>query len=128
VQVRFDESLSLCASCTASIPCGGGNSVRRLERRRNRSLFSRIHHRFSVEDASASDVAEYVGYRLKLAGSDKNIFAADAIQLMHDNTTGALRDIDRIAHGAMRDAARRKRKTVDREVVERVLAGRMPIA
>jgi hypothetical protein len=34
----------------------------------------------------------------------------------------------RIAHGARRDAARRKRKTVDGEAVERVLAGRMPIA
>ncbi|HEX5660554.1 MAG TPA: hypothetical protein VFX59_25350 [Polyangiales bacterium] len=47
---------------------------------------------------------------------------------MHEHATGALRDIDRIAHGAMRDAARHKRKTVDREAVERVLAGRMPIA
>lgn len=99
-----------------------------LERRRNRSLFSRIHHRFSVDDASANDIAEYVAHRLKLAGSDKNIFSADAINLMHEHATGALRDVDRIAHGAMRDAARRKRKTVDREAVERVLAGRMPIA
>jgi general secretion pathway protein A len=47
---------------------------------------------------------------------------------MHEHATGALRDIDRIAHGALRDAARRKRKTVDREAVERVLSGRMPIA
>ena len=66
--------------------------------------------------------------RLKLAGADKSIFAADAIALMHEHATGALRDIDRLAHGAMRDAARRKRKTVDRDAVERVLAGRMPIA
>ena len=99
-----------------------------LERRRNRSLFSRIHHRFAVEDASSNDIAEYVAHRLKLAGSDKSIFSADAINLMHEHATGALRDVDRIAHGAMRDAARRKRKTVDREAVERVLAGRMPIA
>ncbi|HET8933834.1 MAG TPA: hypothetical protein VFN67_10355 [Polyangiales bacterium] len=48
--------------------------------------------------------------------------------LMHEHAAGALRDVDRIAHGAMRDAARRKPKTVDREAVERVLAGRMPIA
>jgi general secretion pathway protein A len=96
-----------------------------LERRRNRSLFSRIHHRFAIDDANANDTAEYVAYRLKLAGAEKNIFAADAIHLMHEHATGALRDIDRIAHGAMRDAARRKRKTVDREAVERVLAGRI---
>lgn len=98
-----------------------------LERRRNRSLYSRIHHRFALDDASENDTAEYVTYRLKLAGSDKAIFSGDAISAMHEHATGALRDIDRIARGAMRDAARRKRKTVDREAVERVLAGRMPI-
>lgn len=59
--------------------------------------------------------------------AEKSIFAADAVALIHEHATGALRDIDRIAHGAMRDASRRKRKTVDREAVERVLAGRMPI-
>lgn len=99
-----------------------------LERRRNRSLYSRIHHRFALRDATGEDVAEYIAHRLALAGAEKSIFAADAVTLMHEHATGALRDIDRIAHGAMRDAARRKRKTVDREAVERVLAGRMPIA
>jgi general secretion pathway protein A len=99
-----------------------------LERRRNRSLYSRIHHRFTIQDATSQDVAEYVAYRLALAGADKNVFAPDAIDLMHESATGALRDIDRIAAGAMRDAARRKRKTVDRAAVERVLAGRMPIS
>jgi type II secretory pathway predicted ATPase ExeA len=99
-----------------------------LERRRNRSLFSRIHHRFAIDDASADDIAEYVTYRLKLAGAEKNLFAQDAVALMHEHATGALRDVDRVAHGAMRDAARRKRKTVDRDAVERVLAGRLPIA
>jgi general secretion pathway protein A len=99
-----------------------------LERRRNRSLFSRIHHRFAIDDASADDIAEYVAYRLKLAGAEKSVFAQDAVALMHEHATGALRDVDRVAHGAMRDAARRKRKTVDRDAVERVLAGRIPIA
>lgn len=99
-----------------------------LERRRNRSLFSRIHHRFAIDDASADDIAEYVAYRLKLAGAEKNLFAQDAVALMHEHATGALRDVDRVAHGAMRDAARRKRKTVDRDAVERVLAGHLPIA
>jgi general secretion pathway protein A len=80
------------------------------------------------DDATADDIAEYVAYRLKLAGAEKNLFAQDAVALMHEHATGALRDVDRVAHGAMRDAARRKRKTVDRDAVERVLAGRLPIA
>jgi general secretion pathway protein A len=99
-----------------------------LERRRNRSLYSRIHHRFALDDVTGDDITEYIGYRLQLAGADKNVFAADAVALMHEHASGALRDIDRIAHSAMRDAARRKRKIVDRDAVERVLAGRTPIA
>jgi len=99
-----------------------------LERRRNRSLYSRIHHRFTLDDVTGEDITEYIAYRLQRAGADKTVFAADAIALMHEHATGALRDIDRIAHAAMRDAARRKRKSVDREAVERVLAGRIPIA
>ena len=98
-----------------------------LERRRNRSLYSRIHHRYAIPDASCDDVAQYVAHRLALAGTDHSLFAQDAIALIHENAIGALRDIDRLAHGAMRDAARRKRKAVDRDAVERVLAGRIPI-
>jgi len=98
-----------------------------LERRRNRSLYSRIHHRFTLHDATGEDVAEYINHRIKLAGAEKSLFAADAISLMHEHATGALRDINRLASSAMRDAARRKRKAVDRQAVERVLAGRVPI-
>ena len=99
-----------------------------LERRRNRSLYSRIHHRFAIADISHDDTTEYVNYRLRFAGADKALFAADAIALIHEHSTGALRDVDRIAASALRDAFRRKKKTVDRDAVERVLAGKMPIA
>ena len=47
---------------------------------------------------------------------------------MREHATGALLDIDRIASAALRDASRRKRKAVDRDAVDRVLAGRIPIA
>jgi general secretion pathway protein A len=99
-----------------------------LERRRNRSLYSRIHHRYAIRDVSGDDVAEYVAHRLARAGADRNLFAADALALMHANATGALRDIDRLAHHALTDAARRKRKTVDHDAVERVLGGHGPIS
>ena len=89
---------------------------------------TRIHFRCAIDDATAADTTEYIAYRLKLAGATKSVFAADAIEQMHEYATGSLRDVDRVAQFAMRDAARRKKKTVDREAVERVLAGRIPIA
>lgn len=99
-----------------------------LERRRNRSLYSRIHHRYTIEDISHDDTAEYVRHRLHLAGAEKALFAADAVALIHEHSTGALRDVDRIAANAMRDAQRRKKKVVDRDAVERVLDGKIPLA
>jgi type II secretory pathway predicted ATPase ExeA len=99
-----------------------------LERRRNRSLYSRIHHRFAIDDLSHEDTSEYIGYRLHHAGADKTIFAADAVAIIHEHSTGALRDVDRIAANALRDAVRRKKKVVDSDAVERVLAGKTPIA
>lgn len=100
----------------------------RLQLRRNRSLYTRLHTRCAIDDASSADTAEYVAYRLGLAGAAKTVFAADALDLLHDHASGSLRDVDRAAQLAMRDAARRRKKVVDRDAVERVLSGRMPIA
>ncbi|HEY4119194.1 MAG TPA: hypothetical protein VGM56_15110 [Byssovorax sp.] len=39
---------------------------------------------------------------------------------LHELSQGSLRDIDRLAGGALRDAAKRKKKLVDRDLVLRV--------
>ena len=41
--------------------------------------------------------------------------------MIHEAALGRLRDIDRIATRALKTAARRKLKTVDRDLVEAVL-------
>lgn len=92
----------------------------RLALRRNRSLFSRIHHRFTVEPATLDDTAAYLAFRLKQAGADRELFTLDAIGHLHQCTAGSLRDIDRLAAAALRDSAKKKRKLVERDVLERV--------
>jgi type II secretory pathway predicted ATPase ExeA len=49
-----------------------------------------------------------VWYRLKHAGADRELFSSDAIALIHEETHGRLRDIDRIATDALRLGGRRK--------------------
>jgi len=98
----------------------------RLAMRRNRSLYSRIHHRVAVDSSSPDDTLEYVRHRLHLAGADREIFTSDAIAFLHETAAGALRDIDRIATAALRDAARRKKKLVERDSVLRVAESRTP--
>lgn len=91
-----------------------------LQRRAHRSLLTRIHHRFLIPPASIEDTAEYVRFRLARAGTDRALFPDDALAALHELSQGALREIDRLASAALREAARRKKKLVDRDVIARV--------
>jgi type II secretory pathway predicted ATPase ExeA len=92
-----------------------------LALRKNRSLWSRIDCRLSIEAPSVADTTEYVERRLRRAGASKLLLGADALTILHEATHGQLRDIDRIATSALRAAARRKQSMVDRELLEQVL-------
>jgi type II secretory pathway predicted ATPase ExeA len=93
----------------------------RLALRRNRSLYSRIHHRLEITPLTPDDTTEYLRMRLERAGCTREIFASDATVLLHEATVGAMRDLDRLAAAALRESARKKRKLVERDVVTRVI-------
>jgi len=93
----------------------------RLALRRNRSLFSRLHYRLTIDALSPDDTAEYLRMRLRRAGCERELFASDAAALLHEATAGGMRDLDRLAAAALREAARKKRRLVEREVVTRLL-------
>lgn len=92
-----------------------------LALRENRSLWSRISCRLSIESPSVADTTEYVEHRLRKVGATKLLLGADALTILHEATHGQLRDIDRVATSALRAAARRKQTMVDRELLEGVL-------
>ena len=91
----------------------------RLALRRNRSLYSRVHHRLEISALTPEDTTEYLRMRLERAGCAREVFASDATVLLHEATVGAMRDLDRLA-AALRETARKKRKLVERDVVSRV--------
>jgi type II secretory pathway predicted ATPase ExeA len=91
-----------------------------LARRAHRSLLTRIHHRFLIPPATVDDTSEYVRYRLAAAGTERALFPDDALGALHESSQGALREIDRLAIAALREAARRKKKLVEREIILRV--------
>ena len=93
----------------------------RIGRRRNRSLHSRLARRLRIDPLIPDDTAEYILHRLALAGCPTTIFASDAVTMIHEATGGAMRDVDRIATAAMRIAARKKRKLVERDAVAQVI-------
>ena len=93
----------------------------RLELRKNRSLYSRIERRLAIGPMVVDDTAEYVQLRLRRVGADREIFTADALAALHEAAGSSLREIDRLATAALREAARRKKKLVERDVMARVV-------
>ncbi len=93
----------------------------RLRLRKNRSLWSRIHTRLSLGESRPEDTNEYIQHRLALVGCTRELFDSDALALLHEASGGRLRDIDRIATEALKRAARRKLKRVDRQLIAGVL-------
>jgi hypothetical protein len=49
------------------------------------------------------------------------VFFLDEAHLLHQDTLGAMRDIDRLAAAALRETAKKKRKLVERDVVAHVI-------
>ena len=93
----------------------------RMTLRKNRSLWSRIHCRTRIPDPGVEDTAEYLGYRLRGAGRDQQVFSSEAISVLHEASRGLPRDLDRLATAALKAAARRKLTIVDHELIERLL-------
>ena len=89
----------------------------RLALRRNRSLYQRIHRRFRVDALTIEDTTAYVRMRLARVGVERDLFAGDALTVLHDATRGSLREIDRIATSALREATRLDKKKVERDTI-----------
>lgn len=93
----------------------------RLALRRNRSLLQRIHRRFRLDPLTVDDTSDYLRRRLERVGMDRELFAKEAIGVLHDATRGSLREIDRIATLSLREAARLDKKRVERDVITRAV-------
>jgi ArsR family transcriptional regulator len=59
--------------------------------------------------------------RFKALVGGRELFASDAIAMIHEAAMGGMRDADRLATSALREAARKKRKLVERDAVARVI-------
>jgi type II secretory pathway predicted ATPase ExeA len=93
----------------------------RLSLSTHKSLLSRLHTRLRIDAVTPEDSADYLRHRLKLAGADRELFPQDAVALLHEACQGAHRELDRLASLCLREAARRKRKLIDRDLTRAVL-------
>lgn len=93
----------------------------RLALRRNRSLYSRLTRRLRIEPLAPEDTAQYLRTRLRRAGCERDLFTPAAVIALHEAVGGAMRELDRLAQAALREAARHKRRLVDGEHIQTLL-------
>jgi len=67
------------------------------------------------------DSAEYLRMCMTRAGFEREVFASDAVMLLHEAAAGTMRDVDRLCAAALRETFRKRHKLVERDVVGRVI-------
>lgn len=85
----------------------------------NRSLLTRIGTMVDISPTPPADTASYVRSRLQSAGASGELFASDAMTLLHELTAGVPRVIDAIAVGSLELAAGSGERLVTRATVRR---------
>ena len=93
----------------------------RLSLGAHKPLLSRLQARLHLHPVTLDDTEQYLRYRLKLAGCEQELFAREATALIHEASAGAHREIDRLASLALREAARKKRKLVEVDLLRLLL-------
>jgi len=87
----------------------------------HRSLLTRIHTRVDLSPGSPDLTTAYVRRRLADAGAKTELFTADGLAVLHEETGGLLRSIDVLAQAALRLAVAEDTKLISRDLVRRAL-------
>ena len=88
----------------------------------SRGKDSSFFRNYYQREAKLDDTAEYLAHRLDRVGAEASLFSSDAIAMLHEASSGRLREIDRIATDALKRGARRKLKKIDRQLIELAVA------
>ena len=86
-----------------------------------RHLDRRVSIRCQVAPLTEEQTAQYLRYRLSVAGCREEIFSPDAVVAIHQATQGIPRQINDLGDSAMMWARLHNRRLVDAEVVQHVL-------
>lgn len=100
----------------------GQPELREIVRRPDLHQFAqRVAASFHLETMDATTTSAYIGHRLRIAGSARNIFPDKASQLIHQATGGVPRLVNQLCDLAMVYAFTKSQKTVTETTVQQVL-------
>jgi type II secretory pathway predicted ATPase ExeA len=96
----------------------------RLRHRTYRALTQRIGASFQLLPLGAADTRAYVAHRLAVAGAQREIFTAAAIERLHGAAAGIPRVVNHLATQALLEGMARGERQVDAPLVDAVAAER----
>jgi len=88
----------------------------------HRSLLTRLQTRVELSSGSADMTVAYVRKRLADAGARSELFTADGLAMLHEQTGGLLRCVDVLARASLRLAVVDDVSLIDRNIVRRAVA------
>ena len=120
--IRLLTNLDMDKSTAISVFLLGQHWLRGiLKKVGNEALYQRLRLRLALEGLTEAQTGEYIRHHLRLAGTDNDIFTAEAIEEIFAASEGILREINNIAFEAMFLAAQQKVPIIDRAFLQRVL-------
>jgi MSHA biogenesis protein MshM len=87
----------------------------------NQDIKSRITYSVVLKKLNPEDMADFILAQLDIAGLGHNTFTEDALSLVVRSAEGFLRQARNLCLSSMLEAVRARKKTIDLEIVNRVL-------
>lgn len=82
--------------------------VQTLAKNRNKSLLSCLIYNSTLEPFSQQETAEYISYRLDIAGQNTEVFGFNSLHLIHRATGGRVGEINRLCEHVLRQPPNEK--------------------
>ncbi len=96
--------------------------ARRLEHPTYESLRNRIYLRSTLNPMSAEDAAQYVKYRLMVAGRLADLFTEDALASLHRHSRGICRSSNKLCMLSLIEGAARRQQQIDESFIDAAAA------
>ncbi|MFH1367779.1 MAG: AAA family ATPase [Elusimicrobiota bacterium] len=87
----------------------------------NKQLNQRIAMRYYLDNLDASETDHYIKHRLKVVGSNSDIFTQKAIDLIHERSGGIPRRINQLCDSSLLTGYGKEADIIDDEIVEETI-------
>lgn len=99
---------------------GEQSFMTKLKRPNFASVFSRTFARVEIRPLTLNEIRQYIKFRLLMSGGRPEIFDEGVFELIYEHSRGIPREVNRICHNALTQAARRGQPAVNNQTINQL--------